>query len=302
MSTVTMQNVELADIPLGDLVHRNYAGRELDLDKVAQYADDIRRDGFNLAYRPHVMPLENGRYRLLNGHHRVAAATNAGMSSVPCLILPPMSDKRALLAQLQDNLAVRQDSDDALALAFNQAIELGATVEEIAHDIKRTPRYVQARLDLFNLDPTIRAIVASRGIMYAREIMHLSHETQRVTVRELAANPEWSLEKWRVMSARIANDYMARVQADQDIFSSGGFAVETWSPSDTVAKVETELAAANSALTYLGQTEIAARIGKSVQAVNSLRKRGQLPPPSFSVALGDLWASDVIDAWWAARQ
>jgi hypothetical protein len=104
------------------------------------------------------------------------------------------------------------------------------------------------------------------------------------------------------MSARIANDYMARVQADQNIFSSGGFAVETWSPSDTVAKVETELAAANSALTYLGQTEIAARIGKSIQAVNSLRKRGQLPAPSFSVALGDLWASDVIDQWHQERE
>ena len=292
---------DMADIATSDLVHQNYAGRELNLEKVAEYAADIERIGFNLAYRPHVMPLENGNYRLLNGHHRVAAAVQAGLTSVPCLILPAMSEKNALLAQLQDNLAVRQDTDDALALAFNQAIELGATIEEIAHDIKRSKRYVQARLDLFQLDPTIRSIVANRGINYAREIMHLSHETQRVTVRELANHPEWSLDLWRVMSARIASDYMARVQADSDIFSSGGMTVETWSPSATVATVESELAAATDDLTYLGQTEIAARIGKTVQAVNSLRKRGQLPAPAFSVAMGDLWASDVIDVWWAAR-
>jgi hypothetical protein len=103
------------------------------------------------------------------------------------------------------------------------------------------------------------------------------------------------------MAERIGRDYMARVQADSDIFSSGGLTVESFVAA-TVASVATELATVASELTYLGQTEIAARIGKSVQAVNSLRKRGQLPAPAFSVALGDLWSSADIDAWWAVRQ
>ena len=289
---------ELLNVPTASLVHDNY--RDLDKAHVSRIAANMVAQGFDDEYRLRVRPLLADKWQIVDGHHRAAAAVAANLATVPVIVVREASGSALRLQQLRANMANRQDDDVTLAETFQRLIDDGQTVEDIAAAITRTTRYVENRLGLMKLDPYTRGIVGARGMDYAACVSYLPYDAQREAVRALAEHPEWNLATWRVMAERIGTDYLARVQADSNIFSSGGMTVETWIAA-TVAAVESELVAATDELTYFGQTEIAARIGKTVQAVNSLRKRGQLPTPAFSVALGDLWASDVVDAWWAAR-
>ena len=294
MTTTT----ELLNVPTVSLVHDNY--RDLDAAHVSRIAANMAAQGYDDEYRLRVRPLSADRWQIVDGHHRAAAAVAANLATVPVVVVREASGSALRLQQLRANMGNRQDDDVTLAETFQALFDDGQTVEDIAAAITRTTRYVENRLSLMKLDPYTRGIVGARGMDYAACVSYLPYDAQREAVRALAEHPEWNLATWRVMAERIGSDYLARVQADSDIFSSGGMTVETWVDA-TVASVASELASIASDLTYLGQTEIAARIGKTVQAVNSLRKRGQLPPPAFSVAMGDLWASDVIDVWWAAR-
>jgi hypothetical protein len=290
---------ELLDVPTASLIHDNY--RDLDTAHVARIAANMASEGYDDTYRLRVRPLPGEQWQIVDGHHRAAAAVMAELPTVPVIIVREASGSALRLQQLRANMGNRQDDDVTLAETFQTLVDNGETVASIAAAITRTTRYVENRLSLMKLDPYTRGIVGGRGMEYASCVSHLPYDAQREAVRALAEHPEWNLATWRVMAERIGQDYLARVQADSDIFSSGGLTVESFVAA-TVASVATELASANNELTYLGQTEIAARIGKSVQAVNSLRKRGQLPAPAFSVALGDLWASDVIDAWHQERE
>ena len=289
---------ELLNVPTASLVHDNY--RDLDSAHVARIAANMVAQGYDDEYRLRVRPLSGDKWQIVDGHHRAAAAVAANLATVPVVVVREASGSALRLQQLRANMANRQDDDVTLAETFQALVDDGQTVEDIAAAITRTTRYVENRLGLMKLDPYTRGIVGGRGMEYAACVSYLPYDAQREAVRALAEHPEWNLAKWRVMAERIGQDYLARVQADSDIFASGGLTVETWVAA-TVAAVESELVAASNELTYLGQTEIAARIGKTVQAVNSLRKRGQLPAPAFSVAMGDLWSSADIDEWWAAR-
>ena len=289
---------ELLNVPTASLVHDNY--RDLDSAHVARIAANMVAQGYDDEYRLRVRPLSGDKWQIVDGHHRAAAAVAANLATVPVIVVREASGSALRLQQLRANMANRQDDDVTLAETFQALVDDGQTVEDIAAAITRTTRYVENRLGLMKLDPYTRGIVGGRGMEYAACVSYLPYDAQREAVRALAEHPEWNLAKWRVMAERIGQDYLARVQADSDIFASGGLTVETWVAA-TVAAVESELVAASNELTYLGQTEIAARIGKTVQAVNSLRKRGQLPAPAFSVAMGDLWSSADIDEWWAAR-
>lgn len=81
---------------------------------------------------------------LIAGHRRLAAAEIAGLSTVPCIVLPQMSDDEAILAMLAENTQRRAVPAVDLARAVQSlrgefhysevaiAERLGVTVEQVA--------------------------------------------------------------------------------------------------------------------------------------------------------------------------
>jgi ParB family chromosome partitioning protein len=55
-----------------------------------------------------VTPDGDGRYRLIAGHRRIAAAASAGLSEIPALVRPVTADTGGLELALVENMA-RQD-------------------------------------------------------------------------------------------------------------------------------------------------------------------------------------------------
>jgi ParB-like chromosome segregation protein Spo0J/DNA-binding XRE family transcriptional regulator len=284
-------------IPTAQLIHDNY--RALDQEKVATVAADMKANGFDALYAIHVVKVAEG-WRVVNGHHRSAAAAAAGLELIPALILDEMSERELLARQLRDNMAVRQDDDVTLAETFQRQIQMGETVETIAANISRTTSYVRNRLALMDLDPYVRGIIAQRGLSYATFISHLSPNAQVECVKELARQPEWNREQWRRYVELFTEEWNAKVDAGSSMFDLGSLAVQTWS-EELAAYVtderETEKALASIPAAPMGLAEIATYINASRQTVYAWRKRGKLPAADITLAIGELWHVTTIDAW-----
>jgi ParB family chromosome partitioning protein len=84
--------------------------------------ESIRANGVlePIIVRPHKK--ENGKYEILSGHNRVAAAKEAGLNEVPIIIRTDLTDEDALLIVTETNLIQRsfadlRHSEKAIALA-----------------------------------------------------------------------------------------------------------------------------------------------------------------------------------------
>jgi ParB-like chromosome segregation protein Spo0J len=285
--------MELLEIETDKLIHDNY--RATDTAHVQRIAESMRSQGYDSDYALRVTATRDGLWRIVDGHHRAAAALMAGLDVVPCRIVEDASGSSLRLRQLRANMGNRQDDDLTLAETFRALVDDGQTVEEIAAAIVRTPRYVADRVAMMDLDPYVRGIVASRGMDYVRCLSHLPNDAQREAVRALSEHPEWNLATWRVMSERIGQDYLARVQADSSMFDMGSLV------SEVIATVEAETFKTDDESAFLGVAEVARRIGKTKQAVYGMNKRGQLPQPDLTLEIGALWKISTIDAWWIER-
>lgn len=100
--------------------------------------------------------LEDGSLQILGGHHRVEAAVELGIKSVPVLNLGTVDDARAKKISLVDNS--RYGTDDTISLAKIYE-ELGLTSEDLAAfmpysqaDFDTVKRAIDIDLDALDID------------------------------------------------------------------------------------------------------------------------------------------------------
>ena len=76
-------------IPFDSYPLKHFEGRRLE-----EMQEDIRSTG--ICDPIIVRPAGGGRYEILNGHYRVAAAKKLGLKSAPAVVLSELSDEKAL--------------------------------------------------------------------------------------------------------------------------------------------------------------------------------------------------------------
>lgn len=120
-----------------------------DLGDLTELADSIRQNGIlqNLT----VVPQENGRYRALIGHRRLAAAKLAGLTEVPCVIVE-MSQKEQLGVMFAENVQRADLTPYEQAECLQMMIDLGETAAAVAQRTGLSEATVSRRLRLLKLD------------------------------------------------------------------------------------------------------------------------------------------------------
>lgn len=78
-------SLQVFDIPIGDIVPNPDNINEMSQKTLDRLVQEIRDVGFIAPCQ--VVPLEDGKYKLLGGEHRWRAAGIAGMTYVPCVVL-----------------------------------------------------------------------------------------------------------------------------------------------------------------------------------------------------------------------
>lgn len=138
----------LVYIPV-DLIDPHPDNPRKDLGDLTELADSIRQNGIlqNLT----VVLQEDGRYRALIGHRRLAAAKLVGLLEVPCAIVE-MSQKEQLGVMFAENVQRADLTPYEQAECLQMMIDLGETAAAVAQRTGLSEATVSRRLRLLKLD------------------------------------------------------------------------------------------------------------------------------------------------------
>jgi ParB/RepB/Spo0J family partition protein len=138
-------------VPLSSI---DTAGHRLRTDEdIEEIAQSLKSHGqfFPIRLREH--PFQSGRYQLIFGNRRVAAAKKIGWNEINAEIIKA-SDEEALTMALSENIDRKDFSDYEKALLLHKLNVLtGKTMEEIAALVNRSPAYVSQHISMLHLFP-----------------------------------------------------------------------------------------------------------------------------------------------------
>ena len=124
-----------------------------------------------------------GGYELVAGERRFRAAQNAGLDSIPAIILNVDEKKSALLALLEnlqrDDLSFFEVAESYQSLIKTQ----GMTQEEIAKKLGKSQSNIANKLRLLRLYPRTRRLILEYSLSerHARALLHLTNEEAQLS-------------------------------------------------------------------------------------------------------------------------
>jgi ParB/RepB/Spo0J family partition protein len=111
-----------------------------------------------------------GRYTIIAGHRRAAAARLAGLAVAPAVVRLGVTGHVALEAMLAENLHRRALNPIEEAQAYDALRNMGRTQEEIVAAVGKAQSHVGQRLELLRLAPDTQRLVATRQLTIARAL------------------------------------------------------------------------------------------------------------------------------------
>lgn len=127
-----------------------------DLGDLTELAESIKANGIYqnltvMALNENV-PGEDIKYMVLIGHRRLAAAKLAGLKEVPCSVVRDKSAKEQMSIMLVENMQRNDLSIYEQAQGFQQLLDFGMDIEDIASKSGFSQTTVRRRLEIAKLD------------------------------------------------------------------------------------------------------------------------------------------------------
>lgn len=103
-------------------------------------------------------------YTVVAGHRRLAAAKQAGLKTVPCVVHEDLSDQARAEMMLVENLQRTDLTPIEEAKAYRRLTELGRSQRDLAKVVGRSQSHISKRVALLKLPEVALAAVDSGGI------------------------------------------------------------------------------------------------------------------------------------------
>ncbi len=163
-------------------------------------------------------------YEIVAGERRFRAAENAGLDSIPAIIVSVDEKKSALLALLEnlqrDDLTFFEIAESYQNLIKNQ----GMTQEEIAKKLGKSQSTIANKLRLLRLFPRTKRLITEYALSerHARALLHLSDEDSQLeavrTINEQKLNVSQSEELVKKMlETATSKSQTLKIKSFQDI-------------------------------------------------------------------------------------
>ena len=148
-----MPTIEM--IPV-DLIDPHPHNPRWGLGQLDELAESIKAQGIqqNLLLVPN--PDAPDRYRAVIGHRRLAASKLAGLTEVPAIVNPRLTDSEQHYLMLLENCQRQDLSPVEEAAGYQDLLDLGVGVRQIAAKTGRNEKTVTARLRLMKLPDAAR--------------------------------------------------------------------------------------------------------------------------------------------------
>lgn len=135
----------------------------------------------------------SGRYVILAGHRRLAAARKAELATVPCIIRDDLAaDVDAITAMLLENLHRDDLSHLQEARGYALLIQLGKTQEEVAALVGRSQAHISKKLALLKLPEQAQARIGNGlTVEDAVKLAAYADDPDIVTKAATTDRPSW---------------------------------------------------------------------------------------------------------------
>lgn len=158
-----MGDADIVRLAVADLILGDDFRLDDDPEQITELAGSIRAYG---VLQPLLVRPGGGAWEVVAGRRRLAAAREAGLEMVPCIIHGYDDDQAADVA-LAENLCRRDLSPVEEALAFAQLRERGLTQRAIAAKVNRSQAHVSMLLRILELPSKVRDKIHRRELSYA---------------------------------------------------------------------------------------------------------------------------------------
>ena len=158
VDVMTAPTAVVVQVPV-DLLDDHPLNPRRDVGDLAELADSIRVHGIrqNLLITPNHGVV--GRYWLVIGHRRAAAARLCGLDTVPAAVDNTLTEAAALELMLLENLQRTDLTPVEEADGYQGLLDLGLDVTRIANHTGRSRKTVESRLQLVGLPEAARTAV-----------------------------------------------------------------------------------------------------------------------------------------------
>lgn len=159
----------------------------------AELEASIRTHGFTVPIL--VAPIENDKYMLIDGEHRINIAKRLGMSKVPAVIVEKDERKLTILNILANTARGTQNPVD-IARALKKARDAGASVEELSAAVGHTTDWVSFYIMLNELPEHIleRLRAGELKVGHIREALRLNVPVEIDAALRSAVIHGWTVE------------------------------------------------------------------------------------------------------------
>lgn len=168
---------QVLDIAVGDLQPNTHQPREeFDPEAVRELADSIRERG---VIQPVVVRRRGSGYQLIAGERRLRAAKEAGLETVPAVMLDVGSDQEMMEISLIENVQREDLNPIEEARAYRALMETCfLTQEEVAQKVGRNRSTVTNTLRLLHLAEEVRNALQNQQISmgHARALLGLADD------------------------------------------------------------------------------------------------------------------------------
>lgn len=133
-----------------------------------EFVGSVKRHGVlqALLVRPLDAAQVPGRYEIVMGHRRAAAAAECDLQEVPCVVRE-LTEREALCLIMVENLKRRNLDPIEEAEGLSQLRKIGMTPEEMAEELVCETKWVQGRLGLLELPKEAREAVREQRLAVA---------------------------------------------------------------------------------------------------------------------------------------
>lgn len=235
----------ILEIPIDDLVESEQPFSVVDDERMETLVQDIKINGVLEPIL--VLPMENGKYRILAGHRRTHASKRAGLHTVPC-IFKDVGNAQSNLILTNTNLTQREKllpSKLAYAYKLQQESykELGVaahsvrTTAEIAKENNISVRMIQYYLKLAELYKPLLNIVDREiiGVKAAGALTALSEGEQKVLADYINHMDEKQLQQWKKYNSAFIVKILTELQPiTKEKLDAAFFPIKNAKPAEPV--------------------------------------------------------------------
>lgn len=182
MATQSVKDIEVSQL------RSHKANVRSELGDLTELTDSIKSQGIlqNIVVRPH-QDIE-GDYEVLMGHRRLAAAKEAGLLTVPCVVREDLSSETdAITVMLIENTQRAGITKSEEGAGYQQLIDLGMSINQVAKKVGRKHETVDSRLKLTGLSDRAKQKVDS-GKATLERAMKVAEFTDYPEIQESLEN------------------------------------------------------------------------------------------------------------------